>query len=112
YVLRVDARQSDADSAAADHALSDDSSSTGGWKTVATPNAAFNLLSLQNGVAATLGQATLAAGTYNGFRLIIDPTKSSVTLKNGQVLSSTSSASVTCPSARRAGNKKRRTTIV
>src|SRR5205085_1940402 len=40
-----------------------------------------------------------------GFRLIIDPTKSSVTLKNGQVLSSTSSPSVTFPSASRSGIK-------
>src|SRR5205085_6738312 len=75
FVVRVDARGSDADSASSDHALTDDSSSTNGWKTVASPNASFNLLSLQNGVAATLGEATLAAGTYNGFRLIIDPVK-------------------------------------
>ena len=105
FVVRVDARQAEADSASTDHALSDDSAATDGWKTVASPNASFNLLSLQNGVAATLGQATLTAGTYNGFRLIIDPTKSSVTLKNGQVLTGTSSPGVTFPSASRSGIK-------
>jgi hypothetical protein len=105
FVVRVDARGSDADSASSDHALTDDSSSTNGWKTVASPNASFNLLSLQNGVAATLGEATLAAGTYNGFRLIIDPVKSSVTLKNGRVLSGSSSPSVTFPSASKSGIK-------
>ena len=105
YVMRVDARQSDADSATTDRDLSDDSLSMGGWNTVATPNAAFDLLSLQNGIAATLGQATLAAGTYSGFRLVIDPSRSSVTLKNGAVMTSTSSPSVTFPSAARSGIK-------
>ena len=105
YVVRVDARTSDADSAGADHALSDDSSATAGWKTVASPDASFNLLSLQNGLAATLGQAVLPAGTYNGFRFVIDPTRSSVTLKNGRVLSGSSSPSVTFPSASRSGIK-------
>lgn len=105
FVVRVDARLSDADSSAADHALSDDSSSTNGWKTVASPNASFNLLSLQNGVAATLGQASLAPGTYSGFRLIIDPSKSSVTLKGGQVLAGATNPGVTFPSASRSGIK-------
>ena len=105
FVVRVDARQSDADSATTDRDLSDDSLSMGGWKTVASPNAAFDLLSLQNGVSQTLGQTTLAAGTYSGFRLVIDPTRSSVTLKDGTVLTGTSNPSVTFPSAARSGIK-------
>ena len=105
YVVRVDARVADADSSTSDRALTEDSASAGGWKTVASPGATFNLLSLQNGVAATLGQTTLAAGTYSGFRFIIDPSRSSVTLKNGTVLSGTSSPSVTFPSASRSGIK-------
>jgi hypothetical protein len=105
YVVRVDARTTDVDSAGADHALSDDSATTGGWKTIASPNASFNLLSLQNGVSATIGQAVLPAGTYSGFRFIIDPTRSSVTLKGGRVLSGTSSPSITFPSASRSGIK-------
>ncbi len=105
FVVRVDARQSDADSAAADQALTSDSSASSGWKTVATPNASINLLSLQNGVSAFLGQTTLAAGSYSGFRLIIDPSKSSVTLKNGQVLSGGSTPGVKFPSGATSGIK-------
>lgn len=105
FVVRVDARQNDADSAAAATAVSDDSSSSAGWKTVATPNAMFNLLALQNGTTAALGSAKLAAGSYNGFRLVIDPSKSSLTLKNNQVLTSTSSPNVTFPSASKSGIK-------
>src|ERR1043166_26574 len=99
FVVRVDARAADVDSATAAKATSDDSSSADGWKTIASPNASFNLLSLQNGTTATIGSATLAAGTYNGFRLIIDPSKSSLTLKNNQVLTPTSSPTGTSPSA-------------
>ncbi|HVX40681.1 MAG TPA: DUF4382 domain-containing protein [Gemmatimonadaceae bacterium] len=105
FVVRVDARGSAADSASTDHDLSSDSLSLGGWQTVASPNASFDLLSLQNGVAATIGQTPLPAGTYSGFRLVIDPTRSSVTLKNGMVLTGTSSPSVTFPSAARSGLK-------
>ncbi len=105
FVLRVDARGTDTDSANTDKALTSDSASANGWTTLATPNASFDLLSLQNGITATLGQATIPAGTYNGLRLIIDPSKSSVTLKNGMKLTSTSSPSVTFPSAARSGIK-------
>ena len=105
YVVRVDARTSDVDSAGADHGLSDDSASTGGWKTIASPNASFNLLSLQNGVATTIGQSVLPAGTYSGFRFIIDPSRSSVTLKGGQVLTGSSSPGIKFPSANRSGIK-------
>lgn len=105
FVVRVDARQSDVDSATADHALSSDSAASNGWTVVATPNATFNLLSLQNGIAATLGQATLAAGSYSGFRLVIDPTKSNVVLKSGLTLTSSSSPNVTFPSAAQSGIK-------
>src|SRR5205085_10919194 len=61
--------------------------------------------SLQNGVATTLGQTTLAAGTYTGFRLVIDPSRSSVTLKDGKVLSGSSTPNITFPSASRSGIK-------
>lgn len=105
FVVRVDARASDADSATTDHALSSDSAASGGWKTLATPNASFDLLSLQNGITAALGQASIPAGSYSGLRLIIDPGQSSVTLKNGTKLTNTSSPSVTFPSAARSGIK-------
>lgn len=105
FVTRVDARATDTDSASADHALSSDSASSAGWKTLASPDASFNLLDLQNGVSATLGQTSIAAGTYSGLRLIIDPSRSSVTLKNGTVLTSSSSPSVSFPSAAHSGIK-------
>jgi hypothetical protein len=105
WVVRVDARQADVDDTQADAALDDGSSAAAGWKTVATPGASFNLLSLQNGVSTILGQADLAPGTYNGFRLIIDPTKSSVTLKGGQVLNGGTTPGVAFPSASRSGIK-------
>jgi hypothetical protein len=105
FVVRVDARVSDADAAAAAAGATDDSASMGGWATIATPNASVNLLAYQAGAALPLGSASLTAGAYNGFRLVIDPSKSSLTLKNGMVLSSTSSPDVTFPSAARSGIK-------
>ncbi len=99
WVLRVDARQADADSAAAD------SASGGGWTTVASPNASVNLLAYQNGNALPLGSGTLTAGNYLGFRLVIDPSKSSLTLQNGQVLTATSTPSVSFPSGSTTGIK-------
>ena len=103
FVVRVEGRSPSADSADADKDL--DNGSSGGWQTLALPNASYNLLALQNGVSTTLGSTSLSAGTYNGFRFIIDPSKSSVTLKDGMVLSGTSSPSVTFPSASRSGIK-------
>jgi hypothetical protein len=105
WVVRVDARQADVDDSQADASLDDNASSAAGWKTVASPGASFNLLSLQNGVSTVLGQANLAPGMYSGFRLIIDPTKSSVTLKGGQVLNGGTTPGVTFPSASRSGIK-------
>jgi hypothetical protein len=103
FVVRVDGRVTATDDNEANSNLEDGGSS--GWQTLASPNAAFNLLALQNGVSTSLGQASLAAGTYNGFRFIIDPSKSSVTLKNGLILTGTSSPNVTFPSASKSGIK-------
>lgn len=103
FVVRVEGRGQAADSSQADSDLEGGPAS--GWSVLASPNASFNLLALQNGVTATLGETSLPAGTYNGFRLIIDPSKSSVTLKNGRELSGTSSPNVTFPSASKSGIK-------
>jgi hypothetical protein len=76
--VRIDARTAtatDADAAAA--------TNMSGWTTIATPNQLINLLSLQGGVTTNLGTAELSTGTYNAFRLVIDPAQSNVTLKNG-----------------------------
>jgi hypothetical protein len=105
YVVRIDARTSDVTDADANAALDDRSSASSGWQTVATPNASFNLLSLQNGIAATLGQANLPAGSYSGFRLLIDQSKSSATLKDGTVLTGGSTPGIKFPSAGESGIK-------
>ena len=78
FVVRVDARTAEPTDAQAS-----DESNREGWTTVATPNALINLLDLRNGTTTNLGATTLATGTYNGFRLIIDPSRSSITLKDG-----------------------------
>jgi uncharacterized surface anchored protein len=78
FVVRIDAR-----SAEASAAESADATTTTGWTTIATPNRVINLLSLQGGVTTNLGTSTLSTGTYNGFRLVIDPAQSNVTLKTG-----------------------------
>jgi uncharacterized surface anchored protein len=78
FVVRVDARTSEPTDAEAT-----DESNTNGWTTVATPNASINLLDLGDGKTTNLGATTLATGTYDGFRLIIDPSKSSMTLTDG-----------------------------
>ncbi|MFA6167109.1 MAG: DUF4382 domain-containing protein [Gemmatimonadaceae bacterium] len=101
FVVRVDGRLADTDSAAAEQ----DSAGTNGWTTLATPNISVNLLAYQNGASLPLGTATLTEGSYHGFRLIIDPSKSSVTLKNGMVLSGTSAPNITFPSGSRTGIK-------
>jgi hypothetical protein len=103
FVVRVDGRLGSTDDAGADADL--DNGTAAGWHTLAAPNASYNLLALQNGASATLGSATLTPGTYNGFRFIIDPSKSSITLKNGKKLTNTSSPSVTFPSAAKSGIK-------
>ena len=103
FVVRVDGRVSDVTDADADQDLNNAGST--GWRTLASPNASFNLLSLQNGASASLGSAPLGVGTYSGLRLIIDASQSSVTLKNGTKLTGSSNPGVTFPSASRSGLK-------
>ncbi len=78
FVVRVDARKVEPTDAEAT-----DESNQDGWTTIATPNASINLVDLGGGKTANLGATTLATGTYNGFRLVIDPAQSSITLKDG-----------------------------
>ena len=78
FIVRVDARKAESTDAEAE-----DESNQEGWTTVATPNALVNLLDLSDGKTTNLGATTLPTGTYSGFRLIIDPSKSSMTLKDG-----------------------------
>ena len=78
HVVRVDARTSEPTTTEAE-----DVDDTDEWTTIATPNAVINLLELANGTTTNLGSTTLPTGTYSGFRIIIDPSQSSVTLKDG-----------------------------
>jgi hypothetical protein len=103
FVTRVEARTAAAEDA--DAAANLDNSASAGWQVLASPNAAFNLLTFRNGAAATLGQTAIAAGTYNGLRLVIDPSKSNVVLKNGTTLNGTSSPNITFPSGSQSGLK-------
>jgi hypothetical protein len=60
------------------------------WVTIAEPNTSFNLLKLQGGVTAFLGDAVVDTGSYKAIRLVIDPAQSSIVLKDGTVLTATS----------------------
>lgn len=78
YVVRIDGKLADVDSAAAAN-----QSDSAGWKTLVTPNSSINLLSLTGGKTTNLGAATLPVGNYKSFRFVIDTDKSSVTLNDG-----------------------------
>jgi hypothetical protein len=54
-----------------------------GWISVARPNRAFNLLDLQNGVTALLGEADVPPDQYRAVRMTVDPGKSSMTDRDG-----------------------------
>ncbi|MCR4339967.1 MAG: DUF4382 domain-containing protein, partial [Gemmatimonadaceae bacterium] len=98
WVVRIDARTQSVSGSEAS-----DASDTDGWTTIASPNSSINLLSLQGGVTTNLGTTSLATGNYNGFRLILDTQKSSVTLKDGTVL--TGGNGIVFPSAAQTGIK-------
>ena len=53
------------------------------WVTVARPDRTFNLLDLQNGATALLGEADVPAGQYRAVRVIVDPERSSMTDRDG-----------------------------
>lgn len=99
FVVRVDAKVSATDSAEAANA-----NNLNGWTTLAAPNAPINLIDLNGGKLTTLGTTTLENGTYQGFRLVIDPAQSSVTLKDG------TKPNIVWPSANRSGIKVNLTT--
>jgi hypothetical protein len=105
FVVRIDGKQQDADSAEASRDTGDGENDHGGWTLLAEPKAKIDLLALRDGKASTLGQKALPPGSYRSFRLIIDPAQSSVTLKDGTVLTSTSNPGIKFPSADRSGIK-------
>src|SRR5690349_9711794 len=107
FVVRIDAKRQDTsdDDAAAETEESE--AKDGGWMTVAEPNASFDLMTLADGANTFLGDAKVAAGSYNGFRLIIDPAKSSVTLNDDAktVIGGESITGLKFPSAAKTGLK-------
>ena len=60
------------------------------WLTVATPDRSFNLLDLQNGVTEKLGQAEIPPGQYRAVRMIFDPSRSTMTDGDGNVIGTAS----------------------
>ena len=61
-----------------------DTTGTGAdWVSIAQPMQAFDLLSLQGGTTAVLGNADIPAGQYRAVRMTIDPSQSHVYRPNG-----------------------------
>jgi hypothetical protein len=105
FVLRVEARLAAANSVDAAAPPAASGVKRGGWHTVATPNATINLLAYQNGATLTVGTTDVPAGNYRGIRLIIDPSRSSLTLKTGEVLNGDTKPNVDFPGGFTAGLK-------
>ena len=78
YVARIDASTSSDTSILGQAELAT-------WITVATPQRAFNLLDLQGGNAALLGEADLPAAQYAAVRMAINTSRSSVVRRNGSL---------------------------
>lgn len=74
--------------------LSPDTSAAGSFVTLATPNRKINLLALQNGVTDELGALELPEGVITAVRLVIDTDLSSITLKDGTVLTGSSTPGI------------------
>ena len=68
YVVRIEA---EADTA--------DTSGGGQWTVITEPRKTFDLLALQQGATAILGQGQMAAGQYRAVRMTIDTSLSSIT---------------------------------
>jgi hypothetical protein len=53
------------------------------WTNIASPRETFDLLALQRGVTAIIGEGAIPAGQYSAVRLVIDTEQSSITLSDG-----------------------------
>lgn len=105
FIVRVEARAAQADSTASDSTASDSvASSHGGWVTIASPNKAIDILKLADDTT-TIGDALVPNAQYRSLRLILDPSKSSVTLRDGGKLTGTSVPGIKFPSAAQTGIK-------
>lgn len=104
YIVRIEARATEADSVAADSAVDESAAKRSGWVTIARPDRAIDILSLRDDTT-TVGDAMLPRGDYRAVRLVLDPAKSSVTLKGGLVLTGDSDPGIKFPSAAQSGIK-------
>jgi hypothetical protein len=105
FVVRIEAKAEATTEADAQASVQGAAAGNDGWIVLATPNASFNLMDLQNGVSVSLGDAEVAAGSYRSLRLILDTNQSSVTLITGLTLTGTSTPSILFPSAGQSGIK-------
>lgn len=107
FVVRVDARRAESSDEEANEATEESAAEGSGWVTLAEPNATIDLMTVADGSSAFLGDAEVAAGSYKGFRLIIDPSKSSLTLNDeaGTVIGGESITGLKFPSAAQTGIK-------
>lgn len=64
----------------------DTAAGAGGFVTLVTPNRRFDVLALQNGATAELGSLDLPTGAITAVRMVIDTDSSSITLKDGRVM--------------------------
>lgn len=80
WVVRIDAKAAASDST--DAAAEVSGPSRGGWTTVAEPDALFDLLALRTDTA-TVGITGLPGGDWRSLRIVIDPSRSYVILKDG-----------------------------
>lgn len=74
--------------------LSADTSGAGQFITLATPDRRINVLELQNGTVAQLGSLKLPEGAITAVRMVIDTDRSSITLKDGRVLTGSSTPGI------------------
>ena len=108
WIVRVDAKVN----AASDQEIGDVTTPTGldptvGWVTIAPYNANVDIVPLYHsgspGVSVTLGSTVVPVYAYKSFRLVLDTDKSNVVLKDGTVLTGTSTPGIKWGSAGKTG---------
>jgi len=72
HIVRVEASE-----------VADTTSTSFEWIEIVEPNTTFNLIDLQQGTTALVGEGDLPAGQYQAIRLVINTNLSSITLKDG-----------------------------
>jgi hypothetical protein len=105
FVVSVEGMLRDIDSVEASRAADagDNADPEAGFVSLATPNVAHDMVGLQSGATVELNTTELPLGTYLGFRAIIDPARSSVTLTDGTVLRGNTTPGILWPDPARVG---------